>query len=104
MLNISGSRCRQSRARSQSRIVLYPGHHRCQPVRALRSEMIVEAKLGENRLFVGLENFPRCLPRIKRKKDSDKPADDVRVALAAKLEPRIGAASMRLGNKPDLAR
>lgn len=66
--------------------------------------MIVEAKLGENRLFVDGQNFPRFPSRVKGKKHRDKTTNDVSIAVTAEFEDRVGAIALRIGNEPHLAR
>src|SRR5947209_869896 len=78
--------------------------HRAQPVRALRRQVLREAEPLENRRRFGRNDLVGRAIRIKRQRQRDETAHDMRVAVAAEMQDRLAlrlAGDFRL--EPDLA-
>ena len=84
------------------RIASNPRDHRHEAVGALRSQMLVEMQLAQYRDRVDIQNFVCRLAGIDGEKNSDLPADDMRVAVADEGETR-DTVGMDRGREPHLA-
>ena len=60
--------------------------HRPHPIGPLRREMLLKTQFAEERLGVGRQDFANGAVRIERKRDGDKAAHQVRVAVAPIME------------------
>ncbi len=91
------------RAGRGQRVALDPGHHGGKTVRALGREMIVQAQLGEDGLFIGREDLPRCSSRIQGEKNGYESAHDMGIAVATEVEDRIRPLPFCVRDQPNLA-
>jgi hypothetical protein len=80
------------------------GNHRLQSVRALRREVLAQAKPLEQDRRIGCQNVARALAGTQSEQNRDQPADNMGVAVTPKREDRSAEAVGPLGGgKPDLA-
>ena len=78
--------------------------HRPHPVGPLRREMLLKTQFAEERPGVGSQDFANGAVRIERKRDGDKAAHQVRVAVAPIMEhPFPGRIRASAKLKPHLA-